>query len=417
MSFDTLEFSEHYTSEQQEMVIKILAEQENRGLKITEGGLSFSTNAATAILSGRATYDFTQQLNTLWKELFSNEAVKEIASNNKVFSASYSDDDKALCSRINLRLHSPELKSQNISNSSIAVSMSKSPGAISQLLNGKYKASPTKHLHDIWALVEPIALERTAVELAEKNKPISLRYGDIRFVDTSIARLMNLACDQARERRRFSIFAGNAGLGKTMALKEYCRVNDYAILIKGSEQTASNQIIEQLCKALGLPKSVSASTNIDKIVYALQDSDRLIILDEADKCKPNALDPLRTISDNARVGVTLVGNNQLVDKIKSQERFELIASRVCFWPKPMGQVTVEDIKYLFSNLTKDTLLMNDTSDKWWVWLHKRVEGNARELVENLLPHLLKFSKSKSDKKIDRLLVNSIFSTVLNKPAV
>ncbi|PAJ71723.1 hypothetical protein CJF42_25200 [Pseudoalteromonas sp. NBT06-2] len=252
---------------------------------------------------------------------------------------------------------------------------------------------------------------------AVPQKNIQIRYGQVPFINTNVANLIAMACMQAKDRRRFSVFAGGAGIGKTKAIEEYCKQNEFAILLNGSEQISGVQVLLQLCQKLGIPKSRNAPRNIENIIYTLRDSDRLIILDEADKCKPNALDPLRTISDHAMVGVTLVGNIQLVDKLRSQERYELIASRVCFWPKPMGQISVEDIQSLFIKLTQNSLTLSDNSDKWWVWLHKRVEGNARELVENLLPHLLKFDKKNKHKKIDRLFVNSIFANVLNKPAI
>lgn len=420
MNFNKPAFNEHYSNQQQAMVTKIIAEIEGRSLELHEAGKSFTTNAAASILAGTATFDFEQQLNVLWRELFGDVAVKDIASDNVDFKATYSQEDKSLCYRIRMRLRSPELKAQNVTSSSIANSMKKTPGMVSQLINGKYAASPTKHLHDIWALIDPnqVAVGGEANNAASLVKPkINIRYGNVPFVPTSVAKLIGMTCAHAKERRRFSVFAGQAGLGKTIALQEYCRENDDAILIKGSEATSSSQILEQLCRSLDLTKTPRVAQNMDRIIFALQDSDRLIILDEADKCKPNSLDPLRTISDNARVGVTLVGNNKLVDKLQTEERFELIASRVCFWPKPMGRIEIEDVKTLFIELTQDTLTLADDSDSWWAWLHKRVEGNARELVENLLPHLLKVSSSAKAKPIDKLLVNSVFSTVLNKPAV
>jgi len=401
------------------MVIKINEQLKSLGAVSRVGDDCFSDDVGRDILTGKACYAFDDQLNKMWKFLFGDEVLCNIPE--AAWSATYNAEDTALMAKIKLRMYSTDLKHHNITSTTIAASLNKSTSAISQIINGKYKASPTKHLHEIWALIEPIQLGRQpAADVVLSKKNIVIRYGDIPFIKTSISNLMSIACNQAKDRRRFSVFAGQAGLGKTISLNEYCKANSEAILLRGSEQTTSKQIIDQLCRALALPKSSSTPKDMEKIIYALQDSERLIILDEADKCKPNALDPLRTISDNARVGVTLVGNNQLVDKLKTQERFELIASRVCFWPKPMGQVSVEDIKTLFVELTQGTLNLQDETDKWWIWLHKRVEGNARELVENLLPHLLKFASGNADapsKKVDRLLVNSIFSTVLNKPAI
>ncbi|MGO2349847.1 AAA family ATPase [Pseudoalteromonas nigrifaciens] len=406
-----------YTPEQTLRIELINQEMTTLGLMPEKLTCGFALQSIKEVLAGTCTIDPQKIINALWQELFGSAALGDIEKRNG-FNKSYNKADRELAARICLRLQSPEIREQNITSASIAVSMGKSPASISQLINGKYNAKPTAHLHDIWALICPadVAQGNTEDEPTAR-KQISIVYGDVRFIPTSTSKLIAMACDQARQRKRFSVFAGQAGLGKTKGIAEYCRHNKEAILIAGSEQTSSTQVLEQLTLALGLSRCPSAYKNMQKIIQALRDTDRLIILDEADKCKPNSLDPLRTISDQAIVGVTLVGNIQLVDKLQTQERYELIASRVCFWPKPIGQITVEDIRSLFLELTEGTVKLAQDDTKWWQWLHKRVEGNARELVENLLPHLLNHTNKNPDTAVDKLLVNGIFSSVLNKPAV
>ncbi|WP_368484760.1 AAA family ATPase [Pseudoalteromonas sp. SD03] len=406
-----------YTPEQTLRVELINQELSTTGMTAEELNCGFALQSVKEVLANKCTINPEKIIVAMWHKLFGEAAITDIEKRNG-FNKSYNKADRELAARICLRLQSPEIRDQNITSASIAVSMGKSPASISQLINGKYNAKPTKHLHDIWALICPAEVEQGKIsgELTER-KQISIVYGDVRFIPTSTSKLIAMACDQARQRKRFSVFAGQAGLGKTKGIAEYCRHNKEAILIAGSEQTSSTQVLEQLTLALGLSRCPSAYKNMQKIIQALRDTDRLIILDEADKCKPNSLDPLRTISDQAIVGVTLVGNIQLVDKLQTQERYELIASRVCFWPKPIGQITVEDIRTLFLELTEGTVKLAQDDAKWWQWLHKRVEGNARELVENLLPHLLNHTNKNPDTAVDKLLVNGIFSSVLNKPAV
>lgn len=406
-----------YTPEQTLRVELINQELSTTGMSIEELNCGFALQSAKEVLANKCTINPEKIIVAMWHKLFGEAAITDIEKRNG-FNKSYAKADRELASRICLRLQSPEIRDQNITSASIAVSMGKSTSSISQLINGKYNAKPTKHLHDIWALICPADVDQgKANSNPAERKQISIVYGDVRFIPTSTSKLIAMACDQARARKRFSVFAGQAGLGKTKGINEYCRQNKEAILIAGSEQTSSTQVLEQLTAALGLSRCPSAYKNMQKIIMALRDTDRLIILDEADKCKPNSLDPLRTISDQAIVGVTLVGNIQLVDKLQTQERYELIASRVCFWPKPIGQITVEDIRTLFLELTEGTVKLAQDDAKWWQWLHKRVEGNARELVENLLPHLLNHTNKNPDTAIDKLLINGIFSSVLNKPAV
>jgi hypothetical protein len=116
------------------------------------------------------------------------------------------------------------------------------------------------------------------------------------------------------------------------------------------------------------------------------------------------------------VGVTLVGNHRLADLLQSDERYELIESRTGFWTPPAQMITVEDVKTLWLELSQHTLKIDDT-DKWWIWLHKRVEGNARILVESVLPALLQWTTANAGKTITQLTVNQVFAAVLNKSAV
>ncbi|WP_105198984.1 AAA family ATPase [Pseudoalteromonas sp. T1lg10] len=413
-----MNFNNNYTERQQLQVTLINTELEATGMTDVELNCGYALSAVKTILAGESPVNPAKVIDALWQMIF-GDADPEQLDAGLGYQDSYSPDDVTLCTRIRLRLHAPELRAQGVTSASIASSLKKSPGTISQLINGKYQAKPSKHLHDIWGLIAPPELEQAkqADAEAERKEPIHIVYGAEPFVDISTVRLITLACEQAKQKRRFSVFSGQAGIGKSKGIAEYCRNDTDAILIEGSEQTTSTQVLEALVYQLGLARSGSGYKNMEKIIKTLRDTNRVIILDEADKCKPNALDPLRTISDRARVGVTLVGNIQLQDKLQTHERYELISSRVCFWPKPVGQITVEDIRTLFLELTQGTVKLAKDDAAWWTWLHKRVEGNARELVGNLLPHLLNHTYKKPDVPVDKLLVNGIFSSVLNKPAV
>lgn len=213
------------------------------------------------------------------------------------------------------------------------------------------------------------------------------------------------------------MFAGSPGLGKTYGLNQYIRENPNTLFIVAHELMTATTLLNELSRLLSLPKQKNSSRQMQAIIRTLHLADRIIILDEADKCKPNALDPLRTISDSAQVGIVLIGNTKLTDRLQADDRYELLASRVCFWPTPKGQLEMSDIRTLFETLTQNALPLAANDDTWWKWLHERVEGNARLLCENLLPHLVSVCGRDETKKVDRLLVNSIFKQVLNKPAL
>ncbi|WP_462155981.1 AAA family ATPase [Pseudoalteromonas piscicida] len=412
-----MKFTEHYSATQQKQVTVLNAEIELFNIAETEYCLGWPLAQVNKVLAGQSPVKPNKVVDALWTHFFGEFDAEQLAGGTDI-SPTYSEDDKLVLARIKKRMKDKELSGEGITSSSLASRLRKTTGMVSQLLNGKYAANPSKYLHEVWSILEPTTVDEKPTEQQEPEAkpPIRIRYGEVPFVKTSVPTLIKTACEQARDRRRIAVFAGQAGLGKTKGIERYCEDHDDTLLIYGSEETASTQVLESLAIQLGIPKA-SNYKRLQKIINALKDSERLIILDEADKCHPNALDPLRTISDQARVGVVLVGNIKLIDKLQSEERYELISSRVCFWPSPVGELPVADIKTLFYELTQNTITIAEDNDKWWQWLHKRVEGNARMLVENLLPHLLTHIRKNPNKKVDRLMVNSIFSAILNKPTI
>lgn len=412
-------FSEKYTDKDKEMVLKIKANLADRKISATKAGTEFSGKIPQMILVGTADFEIQPKLNNMWADIF-GEGVKvgDVSSGN-----AYTVDDNLLVAQIKVRMAGPEAKAKGLTGKSIAASLGMSTAMFSQVVNSKYTSSPTEHLKLIWASVEPLtaaALVKTSKATSE-NGPIALRYGDIPYVNTQLISVLKITCDHAIARRRFTVFTGQPGLGKTTSLEHYCEQNKKAILLLGCEDTGAVEIVEQLCEHLDITFT-NVKQSRPKIIKALKNTDSLIILDEADKCKSGAFNPLRKISDVAKVGVTLVGNLELTDMLKTRPAMALINSRVCYWTEPAGKIPVADIEKLFTELTKGTLPLSVDSPEWWEWLWKRVEGNARTLVESLLPNLLDYqtkmrAKDNVEIKVNKTLVNGIFSTILNEPAM
>lgn len=406
-----------YTEQQLDKCAKLNAAIDQRNLSPDEYWTGYSLEQVQAVLAQQSPINPEPVLAALWSVIFGTAEQAEIAVTDDQWTDKYSSDDIALAKRILTRLAEQDIKDQGITAASVAKQLNKSSGWISQLINGKYPAAPTSHLHAIWAAIEPAQITEQTLPDKSRLASISLRYGDVPFVRTSMADLIDYTCGHARRARRFSVFAGSPGLGKTYGLNQYIRENPNTLFIVAHELMTATTLLNELSRLLSLPKQKNSSRQMQAIIRTLHLADRIIILDEADKCKPNALDPLRTISDSAQVGIVLIGNTKLTDRLQADDRYELLASRVCFWPTPKGQLEMSDIRTLFETLTQNALPLAANDDTWWKWLHERVEGNARLLCENLLPHLVSVCGRDDSKKVDRLLVNSIFKQVLNKPAL
>ena len=285
---------------------------------------------------------------------------------------------------------------------------------ISTLLAGKHPVPAQDLLRKIIPIMEDGLHDKLAGE----------------FVETSIWHIVKHACKMAKAQAGFSIVAGQPGVGKTESLEHYQRINSNTIYMRGSEVTNSTTVIDMLVTALNLKNSANLrkSAKLDDIVNALKDSGRLIILDEADKCQKDTPDPLRTISDATGCGVVLAGNTDLRRQVKAGDnRYDLIESRVVFWPKIINKVSQEDAYMLMRPYIKNDMISpEETYEEIAKYAFEIVDGSARKLVKTLINHLLMLDEQSKKtgknnyKGISRLMMKQIaqqFMGIDHPPAI
>lgn len=413
-----MEFTTHYSELQQKQARIINNEIDLFNVPVGEYCNGWPLEQVHKVLAGESPINPKKVLDSIWALFFGDFSPEQFMPDASI-SATYNEDDLTILARIKKRIKEKELEGQEIKSSTLAARMKKTPGMVSQLLSGKYAASPTKYLHEVWSIVEPANVEvATETESTQSSiDHIRIRYGEVPFVPISTISLVKNACGHALERRRIAVLSGQAGIGKSTAAKHYRDTHEGVVYLEGDESTSATHILQELAYEIGVSTAGTNKLLQKKIIGALNGANRLIILDEADKCKPNALDPLRTISDRAMVGIVLIGNLELSDELSNVTRYNLIHSRACFTPPGIGELTVKDIKSLFLTLTENKVKVADNSETWWKWLHKRVEGNARMLTENVLPHVLSSVRNNPGKKVDKLMLNAICASILNKPTL
>ncbi|GAB3021577.1 AAA family ATPase [Bowmanella dokdonensis] len=283
---------------------------------------------------------------------------------------------------------------------------------ISSLLNGAHPVEAGKLIYKILPVIE---------DSQRDNAP-----GE--FVETSIFHMVRHACRMAKDSGMFSIVSGAPGVGKTKALKRFKELYPNSLYLCGSEVINSTAIIDMLLDELNVKATgkLRKSMKVDRIVDQLADTQRLIILDEADKCQVDTPDPLRTISDRTGCGVVLAGNIGLRDAVASGAgRYDLIESRVVFWPKPLLHVSLEDVSQLLRPyLRDDQIAESESFEEIARYAAQVVDGSARKLVRSLVPNiqmLIQQKEAKSDYKgIDRRMIAFIaknFMGINHPPAI
>lgn len=246
-------------------------------------------------------------------------------------------------------------------------------GTLASVLSGKYNANPSKHLKVI----------QTVIARYDERKTKGI--DDERFVETSTYRMAQVICDRARTYRNFGILSAYVGTGKTTALKRYTHDNTGTLLIEADPSMTSSTLLDEIMEQANIPPlGASRDKKIRAIIKALKGSDRLIILDEAEKVSVsdksnNALECLRRISDKAAVGVVLAGTEKLYALITPEGVFGQIRSRTPIITAVIKSITKDDALLLINN----ALPQADEAVVKTIWSLCR--GSARMLCEGLIP--------------------------------
>lgn len=187
-----------------------------------------------------------------------------------------------------------------ISQTQVAKSIGKSVAAINQWLQGKYGGDSTA----INILVGNY-LERERAKLAlTKLEQV--------FVATKTAQNINKLLGAVRATGELGVLYGNAGLGKTTALRQYAAETPDAILIETLTTYTSSVLLKTIARKIGANTAGSLHEVNEAVMDKLADSGRLLLIDEAENLSTRSLEILRRLHDQTGIGLVLAGTPRLL---------------------------------------------------------------------------------------------------------
>ncbi|EBC4877357.1 ATPase [Salmonella enterica] len=259
------------------------------------------------------------------------------------------------------------MKENGFNQSQVARAIGKSPATINQFLQGKY-AGDTKTLET----------EISSFIHRECDKK-SLRAINAKFVMTTTAKKALNVCRLAHLDCDINVIFGDAGMGKTMILREYAASNADAILIETDPGYTARVVLDELCNKLGISRRGTLHEMSDNCIAALAGTGRLLLIDEAENLPYRALETIRRIHDKAGIGVILAGMPRLIINLKGRKgEYKQLYSRVGL-AFPVGDVLPrDDVRTLAGSILpgSDSEGVNET-------LYKVSKGNARRLFKLL----------------------------------
>lgn len=276
------------------------------------------------------------------------------------------------------------LLNNNVSQASVARALGISASALNQWLSNEYKGNVDKITESVKSFL---------IRQAEKKSQIKF---EIVFCNTTVAKKTFEVARICHLDNEIGIIYGDAGLGKTVALKEYARLNPDVVLIEATLGYTTKVVISKLHRAIGYDGLGSINNMFEDIVDRLRGSGRLIIVDEAEHLPYRALELLRRIYDMAEVGILLVGMPRLLSNIRGLHgQFLQLYSRVGIASK-VERLNEDDVQTILQSSLKD--VSNEVLRSFYT----SSNGNAR-ILSKLIKRSLRIAEI-NNKQIDEELI-------------
>ena len=259
---------------------------------------------------------------------------------------------------MSIQLLQEHIENTGLSQAKAAAQLGYSPAVINQYLKGTYKGD-----------VE--AVDKAVNELAERYRS---RQKDVAadFVPTPTANRILEICGLAHDMSDIYLVIGEAGLGKTMALKEYAARKSNVVMMEVDPTFTAKVMLQELCSLLGITAAKNSHAMMTAIIDKLKGSDRLLIVDEAELLSYKPLEILRRIHDKTNCSIVLAGMPKLRANLRgARGEYKQLFSRVGFHLDIETRLPPADI-HMFCEHALGTAEFNER-------LNTVSQGNARRL--------------------------------------
>lgn len=182
---------------------------------------------------------------------------------------------------------------------------------------------------------------------------------DIQFVLTESAYKMWGTLDYCRVQKQIVCIYGDAGCGKTFTAREWMKEKSNIVFITASSAINSPKaVLKTFARALKTRTNGNKDDLYFEIVEKISGTDMTFIIDEAQHLNYASIEMIRSIKDESNIGLALIGNATIYDKItgKQQAEFAQLFSRLMMRTHILtDQFSKDDIKKLFGMLKEEEL--------------------------------------------------------------
>lgn len=273
------------------------------------------------------------------------------------------------------------MDSHNYSTAFVANATGLAKSTISMWLNGNYNGKNDKITDAMNNFIQ-----------REKERSVE---NDLPFVDISIVKYVSEIGRLCHTQGKIGVCVGRAGLGKTVAVKKYTKDFQDSILIESDSGYTAKSLLKEIHRRLGLSGKGSVYDLMDEVVRKLNQSGRLLIVDEAENLPYKALEITRRIHDKTGVGVLLIGRSILLENLKGyNNQYDQLYSRVKY-TKIIDRLLIQDVIKILESIGQDTKL----AETYLLYS----DGNTRRL-EHLISHSISVAKFNRKAMVDETVI-------------
>jgi len=218
------------------------------------------------------------------------------------------------------------LEKHNQTQKWLAMNIGVSDAQISTFLAGSYKGN----VHNL----EQKLKNFIANFIPNEDKSQAVEF----FIDNKNTSYVNHIIKKAVEQVRLSVITGNAGFGKTTAIKRFIKNRPESIFIKANNLFTTKDFLEILCNELNIKIESRGSEMFKSVIATLSRANKFIVIDEAEWLKDKTLDMVRNIWEESKTPIILSGTLHLKQNLKGTKgELDYVDSRI------RGRYTLESL--------------------------------------------------------------------------
>ena len=270
------------------------------------------------------------------------------------------------------------MEANNLTTTYVATATGLAKSTISMWMKGNYNVKSDK-------------ITDTINNFIQREKERSLQH-DLPVVEISMIKYISEIARLCHTQGRIG---GIAGLGKTVAVKRYAKEFMDAILIESDSGYTAKSLLKEIHRRLGLSGKGSVYDLMGETVRKLNQSGRLLIIDEAENLPYRALEITRRIHDKTGVGVLLIGRNILLENLRGyNNQYDQLYSRVQY-TKIIDRLLLADVVKILESINQNPKL----AETYLLYSN----GNTRRL-EHLISHSISVAKMNGKAEVDDAVI-------------